>query len=89
MMLTSVNDIESAFEGTKQTQGKINLENYKYGKMGTGLIDTYQLFMQIEGTPCLVIPVGTLETITLDKHFGGSAKTRKLSFHLRTRPSSV
>lgn len=75
MMLTSVNDIESAFEGTKQTQGKINLENYKYGKMGTGLIDTYQLFMQIEGTPCLVIPVGTLETITLDKHFGGSAKT--------------
>lgn len=74
MMFSSVNDIQSRFEGTKQTGTKINLENYANGKMGTGLIDTYQLLMQVEGTPCVVVPVGSLETITLDKIFGGSAK---------------
>lgn len=74
MMLSSVNDIQSRFEGTKQTGTKINLENYANGKMGTGLIDAYQLLMQVEGTPCVVVPVGSLETITLDKIFGGSAK---------------
>ncbi len=74
MLLSSVNDIQSRFEGTKQTGTKITLENYANGKMGTGLIDAYQLLMQIEGTPCVVIPAGSLETVTLDKHFGGSAK---------------
>ena len=73
MLLTSVNDIDSQLEGTKTSSGKLNLENYR-GKMGTGLVDAYQLLMQIEGTPCLKVRTGKLELITLTKHFGGSAQ---------------
>lgn len=73
MLLTSVNDIDSRLEGTKTSSGKLILENYR-GKMGTGLIDAYQLLMQIEGTPCLQIAVNKLELVTLTKHFGGSAQ---------------
>lgn len=73
MLLTSVNDIDSRLEGTKTSSGKIKLEDYR-GKMGTGLIDAYQLLMQIEGTPCLQIAVNKLELVTLTKHFGGSAQ---------------
>lgn len=73
MLLTSVNDIDSRFEGSKTSGGTINLEKYR-GKMGTGLTDAYQLLMQIEGTPCLKVKTGKLELVTLTKHFGGSAK---------------
>lgn len=73
MLLTSVNDIDSRLEGIKTSGGKLQLENYR-GKMGTGLIDAFQLLMQIEGTPCLQIAVGKLELVTLTKHFGGSAQ---------------
>ena len=73
MLLTSVNDIDSRFEGAKTSGGTINLEKYR-GKMGTGLTDAYQLLMQIEGTPCLKVKTGKLELVTLTKHFGGSAK---------------
>ncbi len=73
MLLTSVNDIESRLEGTKVTGGKIRLEDYR-GMMGTGLVDAYQLLMQIEGTPCLRVSTEKLELITLTKHFGGSAQ---------------
>lgn len=73
MLLTSVNELDSRFEGSKTTGAKINLENYR-GQMGTGLIDTYQLLMQIEGTPCLKVSTNKLELITLTKHFGGSAQ---------------
>ncbi|OUN57967.1 S8 family peptidase [Alistipes sp. An66] len=73
MYLTSVNDLESYLEGTKVTGASLNLEDYR-GKMGTGLIDAYQLLMQIEGTPCLKVPTGELQLITLTKYFGGSAQ---------------
>ena len=73
MLLTSVNEIDSRFEGTKTTGAVLNLEDY-VGKMGTGLVDAYQLLMQIEGTPCLKIPVGSLELVTLTQYFGGSAE---------------
>lgn len=73
MYLTSVKDIDSRLEGVKQSGTTMNLENYK-GKMGTGLIDAYQLLMQIEGTPCIKIAAGKLELLTLDRHFGESAQ---------------
>lgn len=75
MLLSSTNEIESRFEGTKTTGSKITLEDYTGGKMGSGLVDAYQLLMQIEGTPCVVVPVNSLESITLDKIFGGSAQS--------------
>lgn len=73
MILTSVNEINSRLDGTKTTGAKLNLSDY-LNNMGTGLIDTYQLLMQIEGTPCLKVSTNKLELITLTKHFGGSAQ---------------
>ncbi|MBO8444888.1 MAG: S8 family serine peptidase [Bacteroidetes bacterium] len=72
MLLTSVNEIDSRFVGEKNTSGTINLENY-VGKMGTGAVDAYQLLMQIEGTPCLKVPLGSLQMIELTDYFGGGA----------------
>ena len=74
MLLTSVNDIESRFSGTKTTLATINLEDYTGGRMGTGLVDATRLLMQVEGTPCIVVPTGSLQLIALDTHFGGSAQ---------------
>lgn len=73
MYLTSVNDLDVYLEGTKESASTLYLEDYR-GKMGTGLIDAYQLLMQIEDTPCLKVPTGELQLITLTKYFGGSAQ---------------
>lgn len=73
MYLTSVNDLDVYLEGTKESASTLYLDDYR-GKMGTGLIDAYQLLMQIEGTPCLKVPTGELQLITLTKYFGGSAE---------------
>lgn len=70
MLLTSVNDIDCYLDGTKN--GTIRLENYRK-QMGTGAVDAYQLLMQIEGTPCLKVGLGTEQLIPLTKFFGGSA----------------
>lgn len=72
MLLTSVNEMDSRFEGTKTSGATINLSSY-IGKMGTGAIDAYQLLMQIEGTPCLKVPTGGLELLSLTRYFGGEA----------------
>ncbi len=74
MLLTSVNDLDSYLEEeTKQTvAGTLMLRNYRK-QMGTGLIDAYQLLMQIEGTPCLRAKVGTLQLLPLTNYFGESA----------------
>lgn len=72
MVLTSVNEFDSRFEGEKSTAGTIQLENY-VGNMGTGAIDAYQLLMQIEGTPCLKVPTGVFQLIPLTQYFGQDA----------------
>ncbi|WP_418982779.1 S8 family serine peptidase [Alistipes sp.] len=69
MVLTSVNDIDVYLDGTK---GSTRLDQY-YKKMGTGAIDAYQLLMQVEGTPCLKVAVGTEQLIPLTQFFGASA----------------
>lgn len=74
MILTSVNDINSFLEDEIKTTGSsIRLMDY-YGKMGTGAIDAYKLMMQIEGTPCLSVPVGKLHRAVLTQFFGDGAK---------------
>ena len=73
MLLTSVNDIEARLEGSKTSGTTLQLEEYR-GKMGSGLADAYQLLMQIEGTPCLKIPVNEMQAIVLTQYFGGSAE---------------
>lgn len=74
MILTSVNDINCYLDDEiKTTASSIRLMDY-YGKMGTGAIDAYKLMMQIEGTPCLTVPVGKLHRAVLTQFFGDGAK---------------
>ena len=74
MVLTSVNDINGYLDdNVKTTGGTIRLMDY-YGQMGTGAIDAYRLLMQIEGTPCLNVPVGKAYRTALTGFFGGGAK---------------
>ena len=69
MLLTSVNDIDTYLDGTKQSLTTMQLRNYRK-QMGTGAIDAYQLLMQIEGTPCLKAKVGVQQQLSLYKYFG-------------------
>ena len=76
IVLTSVNDINSLMtEGTKPYGGvadAVVLKNY-HKRMGTGAIDAWRLFMQIEGTPSVAVTVGERCTVDLREYFGGSA----------------
>ena len=76
IVLTSVNDINSLMtEGTKPYNGvadAVVLKNY-HKRMGTGAIDAWRLFMQIEGTPSVAVTVGERCTVDLREYFGGSA----------------
>ena len=79
IVLTSGNDINSLLlDGTKPYNGVSNavvLNDY-YKRMGTGAIDTWRLFMQIEGTPSIVVATGERCSIDLAEYFGGSATDR-------------
>lgn len=70
MILTSVNDIDAnLISGVKNgAAGPMQLANYRR-KMGTGIIDAFQLLMQIEGTPCMKIPVNSQQSYSLDQFF--------------------
>ncbi|MCM1178138.1 MAG: S8 family serine peptidase [Clostridium sp.] len=59
MLLTSVNNIDTYFTGTKPMDAvrTMDLEDY-VGKMGTGAVDAWKLLMQIEGTPSMQITLG-------------------------------
>lgn len=74
MLYTSVNDIDYYIETcTKYANGvQMDLTPFLHN-MGTGAIDTWRLFMQIEGTPCLVVQKGADTKMTLDQYFSSAA----------------
>lgn len=80
MLLSSVNGIDSYLTGTKRTLtdweygsiGSLPLSTYRYN-MGTGVADAWRFLMQIEGTPCVTVPVGKQSAIDLDRILGGNA----------------
>lgn len=71
LILSSVNNIDYYIETGSKTSGgvAIDLSKYLY-QMGTGSIDTWRLFMQIEGTPCLAVKVGETCKMSLNQYFG-------------------
>ena len=76
LLLTAVNDINSLMtEGTKPYNGVSNAVNLKdyYKRMGTGALDAWRLFMQIEGTPSVTVTAGERCSVDLKEYFGGSA----------------
>ena len=78
LLLTSVNEIDRYCTGTKDyvtqsaTRATLNLAPYK-GKMGTGCIDAYQVLMNIEGTPCVPVRVGTKQAVDITNIVGKGA----------------
>lgn len=78
LLLTSVNDINRYCTGTKSyvtqnsTVSNLNLTPYK-SKMGTGYIDAYQVLLNIEGTPCVPVRVGTKQAVDITNIVGGGA----------------
>ena len=74
MIYTSVNDLEYYIETCSKVSNGIELDLSKYWqKMGTGAIDTWRLFMQIEGTPSLVAKTGETAKLSLNEYMGGAA----------------
>ena len=75
-LLTAVNDINSLMlDGTKPYNGvadAVVLKNY-HKRMGTGALDTWRLFMLIEGTPSVQVTAGERCSVDLKEYFGGSA----------------
>ncbi len=71
LITTSVNNINPYCVGQKRSDGgaQINLSSYA-GKMGTGFIDAFQLLMNIDGTTCIPVAVGSQTTIDLRNYFG-------------------
>ena len=76
ILLTAVNDINSLMlDGTKAYNGvadAVVLKDY-HKRMGTGALDAWRLFMQIEGTPAVQVTVDERCSVDLKEYFGGSA----------------
>lgn len=74
MIYSSVNNLDYYIETSKKKSNGIDFDLTKYWqKMGTGAIDTWRLYMQIEGTPTLVAKTGELSKLGLGEYFGGAA----------------
>lgn len=74
MIYSSVNNIDYYIETSKKKSNGIDFDLTKYWQaMGTGAIDTWRLYMQIEGTPTLVAKTGELSKLALGEYFGGAA----------------
>lgn len=89
LLLTAVQDINQYLTGTKSyyyyyseygTRYPQSMSLASYSKnMGSGYTDAYLLLLQVEGTPCVTMPVTTTtaKTIDLATFFGGGASGLK------------
>lgn len=80
LLLTAVGDIDPYQTGTKTYYDSsyrprtLNLADLA-GNLGSGYIDAYRLLRQIEGTPCIYMQAGGIQTHSLAPYFGdGSAR---------------
>ena len=74
MIYASVNNLDYYIETSKKKSNGMDFDLTKYWQaMGTGAIDTWRLYMQIEGTPTLVAKTGELSKLALGEYFGGAA----------------
>ena len=74
MIYTSVNNIDYYIETCTKLNNGVQMDLTPFWhNMGTGAIDTWRLFMQIEGTPCLVVEKGADVKMSLDQYFSPAA----------------
>lgn len=74
LLLTSVNEMDSHFSGTKDyydlssySWTKVELGRYK-GNMGTGAVDAWKFLMAIEGTPTVLTQAGKKMNIDISRY---------------------
>ena len=82
IVVSSVNNLEQFrgslnFKTNADTDGTMNLNTYK-NKMGTGLIDAYQVLMAVRGTKCIPLPVGESTVVDISKYIGDGKSTIKM-----------
>ena len=75
LLLTSVNDINRYCTGEKYKSSSprpilFDISMY-HGQVGTGYIDAFQVLMNVEGTPCIPVPVGAKKAVDLSAVLGG------------------
>ena len=77
ILLSSVYEFDSRLSGNKLTYYKNGMNNMPLSpfrkKMGTGAIDVWKLYMQIDGTPSVQATVGTTQNLDLSEYFGDGA----------------
>ena len=66
--VTNLNPYLTGFK-TNVSGGTLNLASYN-NKMGTGLIDAYQVLMAVRGTKCIPVPVGEEVIINVASYIG-------------------
>ncbi len=66
--VTNLNPYLTGFK-TNVSGGTLNLASYN-NKMGTGLIDAYQVLMAVRGTKCIPVPVGEEVIINIASYIG-------------------
>ena len=77
VLLTSVNNIDRYCSGSKKTVvdnvlKDLQLSGYQT-KMGTGYIDAFRVLMNVEGTPCVPVRIGSKQTVDITQQIGGGA----------------
>ena len=84
ILLTSVNNIDQYCTGSKRYYDDngilqtLNLSNYKK-TMGVGYIDAYQVLMNVRGTLCIPVPIGSRQTIDFSEIIGGGDTNFQIS----------
>ncbi len=78
ILLTSVNGLDEFLTGSKRTLdgnniGQMRLSKFK-GNLGSGAIDVWKLFMQMDGVPSIVVKTGQDCSISLSDYFGGDSE---------------
>ena len=78
IIVSSVNSIDPYLTGFKNNPegGTLNLSSYQK-KMGTGLIDAYQVLMAVRGTRSIPVPVGEKVYFNIGQFIGDGKSTIK------------
>ncbi len=79
IIVSSVHSLDPYLTGFKANPmgGTLNLGSYQ-GKMGTGLIDAYQVLMAVRGTKCIPVPVGETVYLEISDYIGDGKSSIKL-----------
>ena len=79
IIVSSVHSLDPYLTGFKANPngGTLNLSSYQ-GKMGTGLIDAYQVLMAVRGTKCIPVPVGETVYLEISDYIGDGKSSIKL-----------